>query len=72
MAEQENVTVVRRCSGGGAMFCEPGTVITYSLSLPQDAIATDDIVASYRELEQWTLDTLNDIGASAEWQPVND
>ncbi|MDY6765895.1 MAG: biotin/lipoate A/B protein ligase family protein [Candidatus Nanohaloarchaea archaeon] len=72
MAAQHGIDVVRRCSGGGAMFCEPGTVITYSLSLPEASIATDDIVASYRELEQWTLDALQSVGAAAEWQPVND
>ncbi|MDY6761685.1 MAG: biotin/lipoate A/B protein ligase family protein [Candidatus Nanohaloarchaea archaeon] len=72
MADRNGVDIVRRCSGGGAMFCEPGTVITYSLSLPGDAVDTEDIVQSYRELEGWTLDALQGIGATADWQPVND
>ncbi|MDY6766482.1 MAG: lipoate--protein ligase family protein, partial [Candidatus Nanohaloarchaea archaeon] len=72
MAEQENVNVVRRSTGGGAMFCEPGTVITYSLSLPEDHVETDDIVESYRELEEWSLTGLGELGANAEWKPIND
>ncbi|MDY6769513.1 MAG: biotin/lipoate A/B protein ligase family protein [Candidatus Nanohaloarchaea archaeon] len=72
MADKSDISIVRRCSGGGAMFCEPGTVITYSLSLPEAEVSEDDIVASYRELEEWTLAALDDIGAAADWQPVND
>lgn len=72
MAEKHGVNIVRRCTGGGTMFCEPGTVITYSLSLPEEMVETGDIVRSYRELEDWSLKALNSIGASAEWQPVND
>ncbi len=72
LAAQNDVQVVRRCSGGGAMFCEPGTVITYALSLPEEDVEEDDIVSSYRELEEWTLSALSGVGASAEWQPIND
>ncbi len=72
MAERHGIEVVRRSTGGGAMFCEPGTVITYSLSLPEDAVAANDIVESYRELEEWSLAGLDEAGAEAEWQPVND
>lgn len=72
MAEKQDVAVVRRSTGGGAMFTEPGKVVTYSLSLPEQQVASDDIVASYRELEQWSLAALNEVGVPAEHKPVND
>jgi len=72
MAEQQDIQVVRRSTGGGAMFTEPERVITYSLSLPADQVQSSDIVASYRELEQWSLAALNDLGLPAEHRPVND
>lgn len=71
MADKYGVRVVRRSTGGGAMFCEPGTVITYSLSLPE-SMANDDILASYRELEEWSITGLNDLGVNASHKPVND
>ena len=33
--------VVRRCTGGGAMFIEPGNTITYSLYAPLDFVQGD-------------------------------
>ena len=36
VAQKEGFTVVRRCTGGGAMFIEPGNTITYSLYAPFD------------------------------------
>lgn len=71
-AEQHGVAVVRRSTGGGAMFTQPQRVITYSLSLPATMIETDDIAASYRELEDWSLQALNDLGIPAEHEPMND
>ncbi|MDY6774031.1 MAG: biotin/lipoate A/B protein ligase family protein [Candidatus Nanohaloarchaea archaeon] len=72
MAEKHDVEVVRRTTGGGAMFCEPRDVITYSLSLPESWLESDDIVESYRELENWSLEAMDSIGAEAEHQPIND
>src|SRR5512142_1543798 len=31
--------VTRRMSGGGTMLCEPGRTITYSMHLPESAVA---------------------------------
>ncbi len=71
-ADRHDVNVVRRSTGGGAMFTEPGDVITYSLSLPERHVDSDSITASYRELEDWSLTALNDLGVPAEHKPVND
>ncbi|MCJ7428841.1 MAG: lipoate--protein ligase family protein [Candidatus Nanohaloarchaeota archaeon QJJ-5] len=72
MAKKNNIEIVRRMTGGGAMFTEPKNVITYSLTLPEDMLESNDILGSYRELEQWSVQALTDIGIDAEHKPVND
>lgn len=71
-ADRYDVEVVRRSTGGGAMFTQPQRVVTYSLSMPEHYVETDDITASYRELEDWSLAALNSLGIPAEHEPVND
>jgi len=69
---QENgIDVVRRITGGGAMFVEPGNVITYSLYLPKDQVP-EDIQESYQELDSFAVEALNELGVDAEYQPLND
>lgn len=70
-AREEDIEVVRRITGGGAMFCEPGNVITYSLYLPKE-MAAEDIEESYRELDEFAVNALNDLGVDASYQPLND
>ncbi|PSH01032.1 MAG: lipoate--protein ligase family protein [Nanohaloarchaea archaeon SW_7_46_7] len=69
---QENgIDVVRRITGGGAMFVEPGNVITYSLYLPKDQVS-EDIQESYQELGSFAVEALNELGVDADYQPLND
>lgn len=53
------------------MYAEPGSVITYSLYLPRDAVASD-VETSYAELDRWAVDALQDIGLEANHEPLND
>ncbi|QSG07941.1 lipoate--protein ligase family protein [Halapricum desulfuricans] len=69
--EEHDVEVVRRITGGGAMYVEPGAVITYSLYLPRETVS-DDVEASYAELDQFTLDALRDLGLAVRHEPLND
>lgn len=71
-AERHGVGVVRRISGGGAMFCEPGNTITYSLSVPQSLVQGLTFADSYAYLDDWVLHALADMGISAWYQPLND
>ncbi|MFC3061092.1 lipoate--protein ligase family protein [Paenirhodobacter populi] len=66
------VQVVRRVTGGGAMFVEPGSTITYSLYAPADLVADMDFAASYAFLDAWVLKALNDLGIDAFYKPLND
>jgi lipoate-protein ligase A len=71
-ALRHNVHVVRRITGGGAMFVEPGNTITYSVYAPLTLIAGLTTVESYAFLDQWVLDALASVGVQASYQPIND
>lgn len=66
------VDVVRRISGGGAMFAEPGNTITWSLTVPDSLVAGLSFVDSYAYLDAWVLEALGDLGVKAEYRPIND
>lgn len=69
---RHHVRVVRRITGGGAMFVEPGNTITYSLYAPLALVERMGFVASYAYLDRWVLDALTSLGVRASYQPIND
>lgn len=71
-ADQYDVQVVRRVSGGGAMFVEPGNTITYSLTVPGSLVDGLTFEESYKYLDQWVIDALAEIGIKAKYIPLND
>ncbi|TDD66079.1 lipoate--protein ligase family protein [Actinomadura rubrisoli] len=71
-AARYGVDVVRRISGGGAMFVEPGNTITYSLYAPETLVAGMSFAESYAFLDDWVLGALGELGIKAWYQPLND
>ncbi len=71
-AAKHGMTVVRRISGGGAMFVEPMSTITYSLSVPESLVSGLSFADSYAYLDDWVLGALADMGIKAWYQPLND
>lgn len=71
-AERHGVTVVRRITGGGAMFNEPQNTITYSLYAPESLVKGMSFVDSYAYMDQWVLEALRRLGIEASYQPIND
>ncbi|OLZ64545.1 lipoate--protein ligase [Streptomyces sp. IMTB 2501] len=71
-AARHGIEVVRRISGGGAMFVEPGNTITYSLSVPESLVQGLSFQDSYAYLDDWVLGALGDLGIRAWYQPLND
>lgn len=69
--EENGIDAVRRITGGGAMFAEPGDIITYSMYLPTEDVPRD-VEASYEALDQWAIDGLNAAGLEAFHEPLND
>jgi lipoate-protein ligase A len=64
--------VVRRISGGGAMFMEAGSVITYSIYAPADLVHGMTFADSYAFLDEWVITALKSLGIEASYQPLND
>lgn len=70
--DKHNIQVVRRISGGGAMFMEGGNCITYSIYAPEDLVAGYSYADSYAYLDQWVLGALARHGVNAWYVPIND
>lgn len=71
-ARELGIAVVRRVTGGGAMFVEPGNTITYSLTAPLSFVAGLSADDSYGLCESWTFSALHSIGIAASHEPIND
>lgn len=71
-AARHGIEVVRRITGGGAMFIEPGNTITYSLSAPGSLVAGMSFEQSYAFMDAWVLEALRTLGIEAWYQPLND
>lgn len=71
-AARHGIGVVRRISGGGAMFMEPGNCITYSLHVPTSLVEGLSYEQSYAFLDDWVMGALADVGIQARYVPLND
>lgn len=71
-AAEMGITVVRRMTGGGAMFLQPHGAITYSLYLPESAVEGLSIRQSYEVCEAWVIRGLRSLGVDAHHVPIND
>ena len=71
-ARELGFVVTRRMSGGGTMLCEPGRTITYSLYLPESAVAGITFRKSYALLDGWAVRAFVDLGIPAGYREIND
>lgn len=71
-AAKHGVKVVRRITGGGAMFTEPQNAITYSLYAPESLVKGLSFVDSYAFMDDWVLEALRSMGVEAVYKPIND
>ncbi len=71
-AQRHEIEVVRRVSGGGAMFIEPGNTITYSLYAPVELVKGMTFQEAYAHMDEWVLAALEKLGIKAWYQPLND
>jgi lipoate-protein ligase A len=71
-ARELGVTIVRRMSGGGAMFVQPDKTITYSLYLPEHLVAGWSIKDSYEACDRWAVETFRELGVNCWYVPLND
>lgn len=71
-AARYGMEVVRRVSGGGAMFMERGTAITYSLYAPTELVSGMSFQDSYAFLDDWVVQALRGLDIDASYKPLND
>ncbi|OZG68595.1 ligase [Bifidobacterium eulemuris] len=72
VARELGFSVVRRCTGGGAMFIEPGNTLTYSLYAPLWFVEGIDIEESYRLCDHWLVETLRKLNIDVRFSGLND
>lgn len=71
-AERYGHRVVRRISGGGAMFIEPGGAVTYSIYAPAELVTGMTFADSYAFFDEWAVQALQSLGIDASYVPLND
>ena len=71
--KEENVDLVRRITGGGAVFHDNMGEVTYSLiASEEERIIPKDILRSYQMICGCVIEGLLSLGVAASFQPIND
>ncbi len=71
-AAKHEVQLVRRVSGGGAMFIEPEGAITWSIYAPEAMVKGMSFAESYAFFDRWVVEALRGLGVDAWYEPLND
>jgi lipoate-protein ligase A len=71
-AAKHEVQLVRRISGGGAMFIEPEGAITWSIYAPEAMVKGMSFADSYAFFDSWVVEALRGLGVDAWYEPLND
>ena len=71
-AARHGIELVRRISGGGAMFIEPEGAITWSIYAPDAIVQGMSFPESYAFFDAWVVDALRALGIDAWYAPLND
>ncbi len=71
VAQRRGVQIVRRITGGGAVFHDHDGELTYSVVCRQDDVPFD-IVESYKLICGGLVEGFDRLGVKAEFKPVND
>ena len=71
-AHAREIEIVRRISGGGAMFIEPEGAITWSIYAPEAIVRGLTFPESYAFFDAWAVEALRGLGIDAWYAPLND
>ncbi len=70
-AQKQGVDVVRRITGGGAVYHDREGEVTYSILAPEE-LFEKDIIRSYAQICTYIINALKELGIHAEFRPIND
>lgn len=65
------IDIVRRLTGGGAVYHDKAGEITYSVIAPEN-VFDQDIIKSYKQICQLIIDGFEEMGLNAQFKPIND
>jgi lipoate-protein ligase A len=68
---EAGIDFIRRRTGGGAVYHDTAGEITYSV-IAKEALFPKDIIASYKIICGWIVNSLSLIGIASEFKPIND
>ena len=71
MCKKMNVDVVRRRTGGGAVYHDYDGEVTYSV-IGKEELFPKGITESYYLICGWIIDSLTMLGIQSEFKPIND
>ena len=71
IAKELGIDIVRRRTGGGAVYHDAKGEITYSVVAPEN-IMPSGIRESYRLICGWVMESLKNLGIESEFKPIND
>ena len=69
--QKDGVDVIRRLTGGGALYHDQASEVTYSLIAPTEMFPTN-IIESYRTICDDVIYALSQLGIDATFSPIND
>lgn len=69
--KKNSIDMVRRQTGGGAVYHDYDGELTYSIIAPEE-LFPKNIVESYKHMCGWIIDGLKALGIESEFIPIND
>lgn len=69
--KKQGIDIVRRRTGGGAVYHDCEGEITYSIIAPENYFSKN-IIESYKEICNILIDALKNLGIDAQFSPIND
>jgi len=71
LCKENGVDIVRRRTGGGAVYHDYNGEITYSVIAPLEMFPKN-IIESYKVICDWIISGLSNLGITTEFKPIND